>query len=237
VTIGILYGISVGPGDSELITVKGVKLLQNSDIVAFPTGIGEKLGVAEQIIQPWLKLEQKKLPLYFPYVQDEAILKKAWHNAAQIVWSYLVNGQDVAFACEGDVNFYGTFSYLAQTLKELYPTALVEVVPGVISPLASVASLGIPLTQRQQRLLVLPALYQVTELEEALKQADVIVLMKVSSVYTEVWQILQSYDLLKSSYVVEWASWPAQKIYQDLEKQANLQLSYFSLLIVCVNRV
>jgi precorrin-2/cobalt-factor-2 C20-methyltransferase len=237
VTIGILYGISVGTGDSELITVKGVKLLQSSQIVAFPAGKGEELGVAQQIIQPWLNSTQKQLALDFPYVQDEVILKQAWYKAAQLVWYYLQDGKNVAFACEGDVNFYGTFSYLAQTLSHLYPSVIIEVVPGVISPLAAVASLGLPLTQRQQRLLVLPVLYQVAQLESAIKEAEIIVLMKVSSVYAQVWQILQSHNLLKSSYVVEKATMPGQKIYKNLEEQPNLELSYFSLLIVYVNRL
>ncbi len=236
-TIGILYGISVGPGDWELITVKGVRLLQSSPIVAFPAGRGENLGIAQQIIQPWLKPQQKLLPLDFPYIQDEVLLQQAWHKAAQSVWSYLLNGQDVAFACEGDVNFYGTFSYLAQTLSQLYPEVIIQVVPGVISPLASVASLGIPLTQRQERLLVLPALYQVEQLESALQEAEIIVLIKVSSVYSQVWSILQAHNLLKSSYVVERATWPEQKIYKNLEEQPNLQLSYFSLLIIYANQL
>ena len=236
-TIGILYGISVGTGDWELITVKGARLLQNSAVVAFPTGREGKLGIAEQIIQPWLKPHQKQLPLYFPYVQDDDVLQSAWQQAAHQVTSHLNEGQSVAFACEGDVNFYGTFSYLAQTIKALYPAVIIEAVPGVISPLAAVASLGIPLTQRKQRLLVLPALYQVSELESALQQADIIVLMKVSSVYAQVWSILQAHDLLRSSYVVERASWPEQKIYQNLTEYATLQLSYFSLLIVDVNQL
>lgn len=236
-SIGILYGISVGTGSWELITVKGVRLLQSSQIVAFPAGRGENLGVAQQIIQPWLKSEQKQLPLDFPMLQDEVVLEKAWHKAAHIVWSYLEDGQNVAFACEGDLNFYGTFSYLAQTIKHLYPNVVIEVVPGVISPLAAVASLGIPLTQRSDRLLVLPALYQLNQLELAFKQAEVIVLMKVSSVYPQVWQILQSHNLLKSSYVVERATMSDQKIYKNLEEHPNLQLSYFSVLIIYVDRL
>ncbi len=85
---------------------------------------------------------------------------------------------------------------------------------------------------RDQRLVVLPALYTMTALETTLEQADVVVLMKVSSVYEQVWQVLKQQDLLNNAYVVEWATLPQQKIYAGLSDRPHLQLSYFSLMIV-----
>ena len=229
---GILYGISVGPGDPELITLKGLNLLKTAPVVAFPAGVRGKSGVAETIIAPWLNSGQIQLSLTFPYVQDEGILTAAWEDAARRVWEYLERGQNVAFACEGDVSFYSTFTYLAQTLQQMRPEVKVETVPGVCSPLAAVSGLGVPLTVRDQRLAVLPALYAITTLETTLEQADVVVLMKVSSVYSQVWRVLQRRNLLDRAYVVEWATLPRQKIYAGLGDRPNLQLSYFSLMIV-----
>jgi precorrin-2/cobalt-factor-2 C20-methyltransferase len=230
--LGVLYGVSVGTGDPELITVKGLKLIQNASIIAFPIGINHQLGIAEKIVQPWLTEKQKKLPLNFPYVQDEILLENAWKVAAETIWPYLKQGQDVVFACEGDVSFYSTFTYLAQNLKEQHPEVEIERIPGVCSPMAASASLGIPLTIRQQRLVVLPALYTVDELEKVLDWAEVIVLMKVSSVYEKVWQILDKRDLLKNSWVVEKATTNNEKIYRDLANYPHLKLSYFSILII-----
>lgn len=231
-SLGKLYGIGVGPGDPELITLKGYKLLQTIGIVAFPAGIQGKPGIAEQIIAPWLNSNQLKLPLNFPYVQDDAVLTEAWQQAAQAVWHYLETGQDVVFVSEGDVSFYSTFTYLAQTLQQLRPEVEVQAIPGVCSPLAAVASLGIPLTIRRQRLAILPALYTLADLELTLEQADVVVLMKVSSVYEQVWGVLQRYNLLDNAYVVERATLPNQVIYQGLSDRPDLKLSYFSVLIV-----
>ncbi|ELR99633.1 precorrin-2 C(20)-methyltransferase [Gloeocapsa sp. PCC 73106] len=230
--MGILYGISVGTGDPELITMKGLKILQSAPIVAFPAGIGNKPGIAAQIVADWLKPEQKTVALDFPYVQDLDILTQAWRQGATRVWQYLENNQNVAFACEGDVSFYSTFTYLAQTLKEMYPQAQIETIPGVSSPFAAAAALGIPLTIREQRLAILPALYRVSELELALSWAETIVLLKVSSVYNQVWQILAQYGLLHQAMVVERASTPFQVIYRDLSDRPDLELSYFSLLII-----
>lgn len=233
--IGTLYGISVGPGDPELITLKGLRLLQQVPVVAFPAGIQHQPGIAQQIVAQWLSPNQVQLALTFPYVQDMAVLEAAWQAAAQQVWQYLNRGQDVGFTCEGDVSFYSTFTYLAQTLQQLHPEALITLVPGVCSPMAAAAALGLPLTIRQERLVVLPALYTVGELEAVLDWADVVVLMKVSSVYEQVWQVLQRRGLLENSWVVERATLPDMVIYSHLGDRPTLKLPYFSLLIVQVS--
>ncbi|NEO98354.1 MAG: precorrin-2 C(20)-methyltransferase [Symploca sp. SIO2E9] len=233
---GILYGISVGPGDRELITLKGLRILKESTVVAFPAGIGGKPGFAQQIVGQWLGSNQIQLPLSFPYVNDSVALAQAWLKAAEQVWQYLSLGQDVAFACEGDVSFYSTFTYLSQTLQQLYPETVVQTVPGVCSPMAAASSLGIPLSVLDQRLAVLPALYHVKELEIVLDWADVVVLMKVSSVYKQVWQLLEQRQLLEHACVVERATRSEQVIYRDLSNQPSLKLPYFSVLIVKVTQ-
>ncbi|ACK73026.1 precorrin-2 C20-methyltransferase [Gloeothece citriformis PCC 7424] len=230
--LGILSGISVGTGDPELITVKGLKVLQKASVVAFPSGIKGHRGIAEQIVFPWLLETQHTLPLHFPYVQDEEVLQQAWQEAANQVWHYLKLGEDVAFVCEGDISFYSTFTYLAQTLKELHPEVNIQTIPGVCSPMAAASQLGIPLTVRSQRLVILPAIYTVDELDQVLNWADVVVLMKFSSVYPKIWQLLKERNLLNHSWIVEKATFPEQVIYRDLQDKPQLKLSYFSLFII-----
>lgn len=230
--LGTLYGISVGPGDPELITLKGLGILKQAPIVAFPAGSDGKSGIAQLIVEPWLQESQVQLPLNFPYVQDQVTLTQAWQKAAEQVWQYLQLGQDVAFVCEGDISFYSTFTYLAETLQQLHPESLVERIPGVCSPLAAASAVGKPLTVRSDRLVILPALYNLEELETILDWADVVVLMKVSSVYSQVWKVLQERQLLENAVVVERATLPEQIIYADLRDRPNLKLPYFSLLIV-----
>ncbi len=232
--VGTLYGISVGSGDPELITLKGLRILKQVPVVAFPAGVHGKPGMAQQIVEEWLTSHQVQLALTFPYVQDMVMLTQAWQVAAEQVWQYLQIGQDVAFVCEGDVSFYSTFTYLAQMLQHLHPESVVQTVPGVCSPMAAASALGTPLTVRDQRLAVLPALYNVGELETILDWADVVVLMKVSSVYPEVWKVLHRHHLLEHSCVVERATLPEQVIYEDLRDRPSLKLPYFSLLIVNV---
>ncbi len=233
---GTLYGISVGPGDRELITLKGLRILKQVPVVAFPEGVHGKPGIAQQIVDEWIEGHQMQLALTFPYVQDRVILTQAWQKAAEQVWQYLHLGQDVAFVCEGDVSFYSTFTYLAEILQQLHPECVVQTVPGVCSPMAAASALKVPLTVRDQRLVVLPALYNVGELETILDWADVVVLMKVSSVYEKVWQVLHRRKLLEHTAVIERATLPDQVIYEDLRDRPTLKLPYFSLLIVKVTK-
>lgn len=229
--IGTLYGIGVGPGDSELISVKGLNRLQRCPIVAYPAGLQGNPGIAEQIIAPWLS-SQYRLPLIFPYVQEPEQLNEAWQRAAKIVWKFLGKGQDIAFACEGDIGMYSTFTYLADTLISLHPQALIQRIPGISSPMAAAAAMNLPLTYQRDRLAILPTLQRLENLTEALTWADVVVLLKVSSVYPQVWQLLKQHNLLQSSSVVIRASTAEQEIYHDLEQYPDLELPYFSLLII-----
>ena len=232
---GRLYGVSVGTGDPELITVKGLRLLQQSEIVAFPAGMNNRLGIAQSIISDWLQPQQILLPLEFPYLRDPQKLRSAWQKAAHQVWQYLARGKDITFACLGDVSFYSTFTYLAQTLREIAPEVQIETVPGVCSPMAIASVLKIPLTVNQQKLAVLPALYSIEELETALSWAEVVVLLKVNSVYQQVWRLLKEQNLLASSWVVEKATFPEQKIYDNLIDHPQLNLSYFSIMLIAKN--
>jgi len=229
--LGTLYGIGVGPGDPELITVKALNCLRTAQVVAFPAGLNQQPGVAERSIERWLCEQQQRLPLTFPYVQDPAQLKAAWQTAAEQVWPHLQQG-DVVFACEGDISFYSTFTYLAEALQQQHAEAKIEAIAGISSPMAAAAALGIPLTSQADKLAVLPALYTVSQLESVLAWADVVVLMKVSSVYAQVWKVLKKHHLLEQSYVVENATRSNQITYAGLNEQPNLTLPYFSIMIV-----
>ncbi|MFQ4139103.1 precorrin-2 C(20)-methyltransferase [Nodosilinea sp. PGN35] len=230
-TQGTLTGIGVGPGDPDLITLKALKCLQAADVVAFPRGRSGQPGLAETIIAPHLG-QQQLLPLDFPYSFDPDRLTRAWQQAGDRIWQCLVQGRDVVFACEGDLSFYGTFNYLALTLEQRYSTATIRRIPGICSPMAAVSALGLPLTMQSDKLVVLPALYAVDDLDAALAWADVVVLLKVGSVYSQVWQLLHQRHLLAHSWVVVNATQPTQTVYRPLTPYPHLDLPYFSLMVI-----
>ena len=229
---GTLTGIGVGPGDPDLITLKALTYLEQAAVVAYPRGREGKPGLAQKIIADRLAPHQQQLPLDFPYVFEAETLENAWQEAAEQVWQVLSQGQDVVFACEGDLSFYGTFTYLAQALAAHHPDLMIRRVPGICSPMAAVSALGLPLTLQSEKLVILPALYSLADLDQALNWAEVIVLLKVNSVYPQVWALLQRRQLLQRSWVVVRASQPDQEIYDDLSRYPALQLPYFSLMVI-----
>ena len=229
---GQLWGVSVGPGDSEWLTLKGLRILQTVDVVACPQNRQGEPGMAYTIVKSHLRSEQIILPLDLPFVRDPVQLQQAWNNAGETLVPLLKTGQNVAFITEGDASLYSTFSYVAQSVHRLAPAVTITPVPGVCSPLAAMAALNMPLSLGAEKIAILPALYDVSELTHALDWADVVVLMKVASVFGQVWQTLQDLDLLEQASLVEQVGSSAEKQYSSLVNLADHKPPYFSILIV-----
>ena len=230
--LGTLWGIGVGPGDPEWLTIQGLRVLRSVAIVALPKNKQGNPGMAYEIAREFLLPEQKIVPLTLPFVRDEETLKMAWQASARELLPFIDRGEDVAFISEGDISFYSTFAYVARALKDLAPNLNVRSVPGVCSPLAAASVLGEPLAIAGEKIAILPALYHPEELIAALAWAEVIVLMKVASVYDTVWQCLAARNLLDRASLVAWVGGEKQTILPNLVDAANYKPHYFSLLIV-----
>ena len=229
---GRLWGVSVGPGDSELLTLKGLRILQTVDVVACPQNRQGEPGMAYTIVKSHLRPEQTILPLDLPFVRDPVQLQQAWTAAGERLVPLLAQGQDVVFITEGDASLYSTFSYVAHSVHRLAPSVEITTVPGVCSPLAAMAALNRPLSLGAEKITILPALYDVSELTYALEWAEVVVLMKVSSVFGQVWHILKEMGLLEQASLVERVGSPEEKQYPSLVNLADYTPPYFSILIV-----
>ena len=229
---GQLWGVSVGPGDSEWLTLKGLRILQTVDVVACPQNRQGEPGIAYAIVKSHLQPEQIILPLDLPFVRDPVQLQQAWTNAGETLVPLLKKGTNVAFITEGDASLYSTFSYVAQSVHRLAPAVAITPVPGVCSPLAAMAALNMPLSLGAEKIAILPALYDPSELIHALEWADVVVLMKVASVFDQVWQTLQDLGLLEQASLVEQVGSSEEKQYPSLVDLADHKPPYFSILIV-----
>lgn len=233
---GKLWGISVSPGDPEWLTLKGLSILKSVPIVAMPQNRQGQPGMAYQIVREFLQPQQKLMPLKMPFECDRDLLKKAWQAAVSELIPYLKNGSDVAFVSEGDVSFFSTFSYIAQTLHDRQPQVQIEAIPGVCSPLAAAAALNTPLSIWDEKVAILPAIHNLEELETALNWAEVVVLMKVGSVFQQVWQVLAARNLCDRTSLVEWVGWDKQKIYKNILNLKQYRPPYFSIVIIRKNQ-
>ena len=185
---GIAYGVGVGPGDPEYITLKAVRLIRENDVIAVP-GKEAKSSVAYQIaVQAVPELADKELvPVYMPMVKDRKLIDEEHRKGAETLKAYLDKGRNVVFLTLGDPTIYCTFSYIQHYLEaEGYQ---VELVSGITSFCAAAARLGIPLAEWDEPLHVVPAVHKT---EDRLEQDGSYVLMKSASHMKEVKALLKA---------------------------------------------
>nr|WP_139133132.1 precorrin-2 C(20)-methyltransferase [Pandoraea sp. ISTKB] len=234
-TSGKLFGIGVGPGDPELLTLKGLRLLQAAPVVAYFVAKGKK-GNAFGIIEGHLLDSQTRMPLVYPVTTEalepplsyETIIADFYDTAAALIGEHLEAGRDVAVVCEGDPFFYGSYMYLHDRLAGRFD---VDVVPGVCSMLGGAAVLGTPLVYRNQSLSVLSGVMPEAELRRKLADTDAAVIMKLGRNFDKVRRVLDELGLASRALYVERATMANQRIVPltDVDPSAS---PYFSLLVV-----
>jgi precorrin-2/cobalt-factor-2 C20-methyltransferase len=232
---GRLYGIGVGPGDPELLTLKALRLIKAAAVVAYFVAKGKK-GNAFSIIEGHLDDAQTRLPLVYPVTTEalapplcyETIIADFYDTASALIAEHLDAGRDVAVICEGDPFFYGSYMYLHDRLA---PSFDVEVVPGVCSMLGGTAVLGAPLVYRNQSLTVLSGVLPEDELRRRLADADAAVVMKLGRNFDKVRRVLDELGLAERALYVERATMSNQRIV-PLAEVDPMASPYFSLLVV-----
>ena len=224
---GILYGIGVGPGDPELITLKAKRLINDSDVLAYPAPeTGD--GLALKIVRSLLHNTPRLLPLRIPISLSSSPAHHAYDLSAKLLEHELDSGNSVAVICVGDPFFYGSFMYLFERISDRYKT---EIIPGVSSPMACAAALKIPLVYRNEILTILPASIEESELENRILNTDAAAIIKVGRHLPKIRRVLRHLRLEKYSLYIEHATMNNQKIIQ-LEKIDSQKVPYFSMVLV-----
>lgn len=229
-----LIGVSLGPGDPELITRRAWALLERRDTVwTYPIRSLRKDSYALDIaLRAGLTLPGQHQPLLFPMTHDQEKLARHWLKAAEIVQALLRQGRDVLFLVEGDASTYASFCYLARVLREIDNTAEVEIVPGVTSFNAACAQLQIPLSEQDDTIAIVPAAYGIQEVEKMLDSFDTLVLMKVKPLLDDLIDLLNRRGLLEHSRFVEKAGSPVERVVHDIAQLKGEKVNYLSLLLV-----
>lgn len=224
--VGIFYGVGVGPGDPELLTLKALRVLEQCPVIAAPqTKSGEMLAL--DIVRGAVPLEGKTiLPLFFTMERDRARQHAAHEKAADAIEEYLAAGQDVAMLNLGDVSIYATYSYLKELMDSRgYETVMI---PGIPSFCAIAARLGTSLTCGETPLHIVPVS---GALPEQLDLPGNKVLMKAGRRLPQVVEALRERELLGHSALVRDCGLPTEEVYRDLE-QAPETAGYFATIIV-----
>lgn len=232
---GKLYGLGVGPGDPELITVKALRLLQSAHVVAYPTGRSEG-GNAIDIVERYLKPEQIRLAMIYPAtagpVADSAaypgLMSGYYDDTSDEVATHLEAGRDVAIICQGDPFFYGSYMYWHARLAERFETT---VVPGISSVMAGPVQLGRPLCHRNDVVSVIPATAPEEVIEARLKLPGSAVIMKLGRTLPKIKRVLERIGRLQGAYLVERATMSGERII-SLAEIGDEKPGYFSIIVI-----
>ncbi|MEL6598221.1 MAG: precorrin-2 C(20)-methyltransferase [Pseudomonadota bacterium] len=223
---GILYGVGVGPGDPELMTVKATRLISGAPVVAYPApDSGESF--ARSIAADCIKADVVEVPIVIPMRVARFPAQEVYEAAAQTLAGHLDAGRDVVVLCEGDPFFYGSFMYLFDRLSDRHR---VEVVPGVTSLSACAAMARRPLVARSETLTVLPATMPDAELRDRLGCGQAAAIMKVGRHLSRIRSAVRDSGALDRAVYVRHATLPQQEVLPL--RDAPETAPYFSMILV-----
>lgn len=223
---GTLFGIGLGPGDPELVTLKAARLIAAAPVIAYPTLDGGD-SFARAIAADLIPAGATELPISIPMTTDRAPAQAAYDTGAAAIATHLDAGRDVAVLCEGDPFFYGSFMYLFSRLSAAYRT---EVIPGVTSVTACAAVARQPLSARKEVLTILPGPLAEDELRARIEAASSVAIMKVGRHLPKIRRVLDELGLTDRATYVERASLPSELCLPLAEAPAKAP--YFSMILV-----
>lgn len=231
---GILYGIGVGPGDPELLTLKAVRALGEVDVIFAAASTKNDYSTAYSIAKPHLKEGVSVIQLGFPMTKDKDELKAAWDKNAEIVASVLNKGQNAAFLTLGDPLTYSTYGYLQRTLLEVDPDIRLQAIPGITSFHAAASRIGFVLAESKESLLITSGVTDPDKLEQQLDVADNAVILKAYKNFEEIRATLEKLRLDDRTVLVSRLGMEGESILMDI-KDAPKTPHYFSLALVKKN--
>jgi precorrin-2/cobalt-factor-2 C20-methyltransferase len=228
-----LYGVGVGPGAPDLLTLRALRILRDVEVLALPRSNDWGESVAWSIVAPALaESTAEKLFLTFPMNKDPARLRPAIASALDAIGERLLAGRTVAFVTEGDPSLYSTFVYVAAEARRRWPAIVIETVPAVSSPMAVASVTGVPLADGQERIAIVPANYGVADLDALLVMFDTIVLMKIGPEMPAIVAALERAQLLDRAVYVSRATMKEERIVRDVRAVAAERGDCFAMVIV-----
>ena len=233
---GRLFGVGVGPGDPDLLTVKAVRVIQSVPVVSFFAKAGRS-GHARAIVDPWLADDAQLAPLYYPMTTEHAFdspvyvsaLAEFYEAAERRLADHLDAGRDVALLAEGDPLFYGSFMHIYVRLRTRYSVTLV---PGVTGMTGCWSAAGEPIAWGDDILTVLPGTLCLAAMVDKLRSADAAVIMKLGRNFPKARAAVVEAGLLSRAIYVERGTMAGQVVLPLAERTADSPAPYFSLILI-----
>lgn len=228
--VGKFYGIGVGPGDPELITVKAVNILKKINVVVCPEGKKDTESIAFNIAKDHLPHDVQTLKLHFPMTYNENTLNEKWKENAQIIADVLYSGKNIAFLTLGDPSVYSTYMYLLPFLRQ--SRIEIETIPGITSFCASASRVNTSLASGDETLCILPLRRGLDGLDEILDSFDNIVIMKPSHDNKKLADKINERNLNDKFVMISKCSNNEEEISYSIDRLRDQQVPYLSTVII-----
>jgi precorrin-2/cobalt-factor-2 C20-methyltransferase len=228
---GDFYGIGVGPGDSELVTVKAVRIIKSVDCIFAPRADSKASSLALDIVKDVCEGKRVVEQIY-PMVKDKAQLETAWLASANEIKREIDAGNSVAYLTIGDPLTFSTYCYLLQQLSKIIPSQKIHTIPGITSYNAAASLANFSLIEQNERLAIIPVSSNIDELRPILNSFDTVILMKVAKKLDEVIELLEDMELIDNSLFASYIGFKNELITRDLLSLKGAGKGYLSVIIV-----
>lgn len=229
--LGNFYGIGIGPGDPELLTLKALRILKEVDVVFVPKAGSKEESLALEIVQPILN-GKEVVEKVFPMIKDASKLQAFWLDAAQAIGSQIKAGRDVAFLTIGDPLTFSTYVYLLRCLRDIIPEGNIHTIPGITSFHAAASLANLPLAQRDEKIAIIPVPDEVEELRPILEGFDTVILMKVAKRLDAVIALLEELKLAQNAIFASHVGMEDAYLTRNISELKGSGKGYMSVIIV-----
>ncbi len=228
---GTLYGIGVGPGDPELITMKAVRVLKEVDIVFTAASTKNSFSLAVNIAQPYIPEDAKVEVLSFPMSDDFDEKMKSWEAHSKRVTDELEKGNNVAFLTLGDPMTYSTYGYVLQFIQANSPGYDIITIPGITSYQAAAARVNSPLVEGEESLLLTSGAYGGSHLRNNNGGPENIVLLKAYKNVNDIEAALGEKNMLENSLAVSKCGRQDEEVINDIRELKTRKPDYWTLIL------
>jgi precorrin-2/cobalt-factor-2 C20-methyltransferase len=228
---GTLYGIGVGPGDPELMTMKSVRILSRVHVIFTASSTKNDYSIAVNAATPYIPETTPVITLSFPMTKDKTATQKAWKSHADTIISHLEQGKDAAFLTLGDPMTYSTYGYILKNIQAAAPHLSIETVPGITSYQAAAARINTPLVEGEEALLITSGVKGGDRLREFADRAENIVLLKAYRNVKDISRALEECDMFENSTGITNCCLPDEEIIRDIKTLGDRPPGYWTLII------
>ena len=229
------YGVGVGPGEPELITLKALKVLQNAGTIFVPKAKIKGDSIARKIVERLLGEENEIIELEFPMTRNERDLHERYHKSAGLIFQKIREGNDVAYLTLGDPLLYSTYIYLLDALREVAPELTIETIPGITAYSAVAAKFSHSLAEKDERVCICTVSNNnLNDLRGIIASNDTVVIMKVAKRFREVVDLLREMNLLSYTIFGSHVGMEGERLINGMNEPliASEEEAYLSTIIV-----